>query len=69
MDGKLSMAELRGQQAAVIKSNFALADTNKDGFIDQNELNAAMQFIRSRGRGPAAQQAPTPAAKPTASTN
>ncbi len=75
LDGKLAPSELRGKQMAVVKANFAMADTNKDGFIDKSELNAAMQFLRSRGGGarpggaaPAA-QAPTPAAKPTASTN
>jgi hypothetical protein len=74
LDGKLSMAELRGRQVAVIKANFTMADTNKDGFIDKNELNAAMNFIRQQGRQRAQQssapaRAPTPAAKPSSSTN
>jgi hypothetical protein len=51
-----------------------MADTNKDGFIDKNELNAAMNFIRQQGRQRAQQssapaRAPTPAAKPSSSTN
>ncbi|HET9159463.1 MAG TPA: hypothetical protein VFN88_02535, partial [Caulobacteraceae bacterium] len=71
LDGKLSKAELRGRQVAVIAQNFAMADTNKDGFIDKAELNAAMNFIRQQGRQRAQQAAPapTPAAKPSSSTN
>lgn len=68
MDGKLAMTELRGAQVAPIKANFALVDQNKDGFIDKEEMATAMKVMGAR-RGPAPATAPTPAAKPTASTN
>jgi hypothetical protein len=74
MDGKLSPSELRGRQAAVLKTNFALLDANKDGFADKAEMAAAMKFLGSRGGPrPAGASAPaaaaTPAAKPSSSTN
>jgi hypothetical protein len=77
MDGKLSLAELKGgpqSPGTMLKKFFPLIDTNHDGFIDAQELAAAMKLLPQRGRGggkqaaapaaPAAQ--PMPAATPTA---
>jgi hypothetical protein len=76
LDGKLQQSELRGRQAAVLKTNFAMLDANKDGFADKDELAAAMKFLGNRQRpaapaaaAPAAEAAPTAANKPAVSTN
>ena len=60
LDGKLQPSELRGNQAAALKANFALVDANKDGFIDKAELAAAMKVLGAQRRTAAA--APAPAA-------
>jgi hypothetical protein len=74
MDGKLSLAELRGMRATTIKANFTAADLNHDGFLDRDELAAAQKKFapQRRGSAPGAggpTQAQIPLAKPTASTN
>ena len=57
-DDKLQMSELVGRMAERLKANFALVDTNHDGFISQDELKAVQQLMRHR-RGQA-QAAPPP---------
>ena len=74
MDGKLQPSELRGRQAAVLKTNFAMLDANHDGAADKDELAAAMKFLGNQRRpaapaAPAAQTAPTAGAKPAVSAN
>jgi peroxiredoxin len=48
VDGKLDPADLTGPIGARIKANFALIDSNHDGFIEPEELAAAQQFMRRR---------------------
>jgi hypothetical protein len=50
MDGKLQMAELKGQMGENIKKYFAMIDTNKDGGIDQKELDVVQKMLGG-GRG------------------
>jgi hypothetical protein len=67
LDGKLSKEELRGELGQRIKAAFAFIDTNKDGFIEPDELRAVRARIAPRGGPPAAQgsSAPAPAKNPT----
>jgi hypothetical protein len=51
MSGKLSQAELKGNMGENIKKYFAMIDGNKDGGLDQKELDAAMKLMPRRGRG------------------
>jgi hypothetical protein len=77
MDGKLSPDELRGTQGQPLKANFALVDQNKDGFIENSELQAALKVLGARRRQaapadapkPAAEAAPAPGAKPAVAKN
>ncbi len=64
IDGKLQKAELRGQfaQLAAGPGAFEMADANKDGGIDQPELDKILQMMQAMRRGPAAQPAPATAA-------
>ena len=39
-DGKLSQAEIEKSDKKFLKENFAVIDTNKDNFIDKDELKA-----------------------------
>lgn len=59
LDGKLQKAELRGQFAklAAGPGAFEMADTNKDGGIDQPELDKVLQMMQQMRR-----PAPAPAA-------
>jgi mono/diheme cytochrome c family protein/peroxiredoxin len=64
MNGKLTPAELKGNMGENLKKYFALIDTNKDGGVEQKELDAAMKLMPRRGRGggmPTANATPTPA--------
>ncbi|MXN92646.1 hypothetical protein GR160_15565 [Flavobacterium sp. Sd200] len=46
-DGKLSEAEVEKAQRGRLKENFAEIDTNKDKFIDKDELKAFREKRRS----------------------
>jgi hypothetical protein len=50
MDGKLQVAELRGQMGETLKKYVSLVDTDKDGAISQAELTAAQKLMGGRGR-------------------
>jgi hypothetical protein len=69
IDGKLQKGELKSQfaQLASAPGAFEMADANKDGGIDQPELDKVLQMMqqmrRPGGAAPAAATAPT-AAKP-----
>jgi len=39
-DGKISMAEAEKAQKGKLKENFATIDTNKDSYLDKEELKA-----------------------------
>ena len=56
IDGKLQPGELRGQLAA-FKDRFATADTNKDGGVDNDELQAVLAAARA-GRSSGGGRAP-----------
>ena len=63
LDGKLAPAELKGRLGDMLKKYFTMIDTNHDGFIEKDELAAAMKMMGSRnlfGGKPAT----TPAAPP-----
>ncbi len=64
LDGKLQMAELRGAQAARLKTAFTALDANKDGGLDKTEIAAATAAPARRAAAPAA--AGATAAAPTA---
>ncbi len=54
MDGKLELSELRGGPSSpgvMLKRFFPMVDTDKDGFIDVAEQEAAMSLMRRRGGG------------------
>jgi hypothetical protein len=64
LDGKLQPAELRGKPGEMLQKYFALIDKNKDGALDQDELEAAAKLM-PRGRRTAdmpAKPAPAPSA-------
>ncbi len=65
IDGKLQKAELRGQfaQLAGGPGMFDMADADKDGAINQPELDKVLQMMRQMQR-PAAAPAPAAAATP-----
>jgi hypothetical protein len=65
IDGKLQKSELRGQfaQLAAGPGMFEMADANKDGGIDQPELDKVLQMMRGMQR-PATPAAATAPAKP-----
>ena len=65
LDGKLEVSELLGQMGDMLKKYLPLVDTNKDGAIDQKEMDAAMKLMpRSGGFG----GPPRPAKTTTSST-
>jgi mono/diheme cytochrome c family protein len=60
IDGKLQVAELRGQLGETLKKYLPLIDTNKDGAIEPAELAAAQKLLPKGRRGggmPAAEPA------------
>jgi len=65
IDGKLQKVELRGQfaQLAAGPGMFEMADTDKDGAINQPELDKVLQMMRQMQR-PAAAPAPAAEAAP-----
>jgi mono/diheme cytochrome c family protein len=73
IDDKLQKPELRGQfaQLAAAPGSFELADANKDGGIDQAELEKVLammqQMRRSQQPAPTAQAAPAPTPAPAKS--
>ena len=50
LDGKLEKAELRGKQGEMLLKFWDLVDKNKDGFVDNDELQAAMKLMPKRGQ-------------------
>jgi hypothetical protein len=68
LDDKLQKAELRGQfaQLAAAPGAFEMGDANKDGGIDQTELQKVLQMMQQMRRPaqPAPAAAATPANKP-----
>jgi len=69
LDGKLEVSELRGQLGDTLKKYIALVDTNKDGAIEQTEMDAAMKLMpkgRRGGGGPPPPQKTTEATPTTA---
>jgi hypothetical protein len=67
MDGKLSLAELKGgpqSPGTMLKKFFPMVDTNHDGFIDAQELAAAAKLMPKRGGGRPAAAGPAPNAPP-----
>jgi Ca2+-binding EF-hand superfamily protein len=57
MNGKLDMSELTGPIGKEFAASFAKIDTDHDGFIEPNELQAAqtnMQKKRQQAAAPAA---------------
>ena len=65
LDDKLQKVELRGQfaQLAAAPGAFEMADANKDGGIDQTELEGVLKMMQAMRR-PAAQPAPAATAAP-----
>ncbi len=69
IDGKLQKSELRSQfaQLAAAPGAFDMADADKDGGINQPELDKVLQMMQQMRRqaapapAPAAQAAPAPA--------
>jgi hypothetical protein len=61
MDGKLTKAELKGDVGEKLAKYFDMIDKNHDGFIENDELNAALQMMGNQRR----RQAATPAAPST----
>jgi len=65
MDGKLAKTELKGNMGENLQKYFALIDTNKDGGVDQKELDAAMKLMpRRRPSGQAAADGASTAGSP-----
>ncbi|MFZ5719533.1 MAG: hypothetical protein ACOY5Y_08730 [Pseudomonadota bacterium] len=50
MDGKLQKAELKGNMGETLAKYFALIDADKDGGVDQAELDAARKLMPRRRR-------------------
>jgi Ca2+-binding EF-hand superfamily protein len=48
LDGKITQAELKGRLGDMLKKYFTLIDTNHDGFIEKDELAAAMKMMGGR---------------------
>ena len=71
MDNRLEAAELVGRAGTMIKTYFAVIDTNHDGFVSPEELTAASDKLpRTRRSQPApATPAPTPTAAATPKTS
>jgi len=69
LDGKLQPGELRGQMGTMLKTYTAIVDTNKDGAIDQKEMDAAMKLLprgrRGGGAGPGVMPPTTTSANPS----
>jgi len=61
LDGKLTKAELKGSMGENLAKYFAMIDANKDGGIDQKELDAAMKLMPRRRNSDTASGPPTPA--------
>ncbi|MBL8554127.1 MAG: redoxin domain-containing protein [Phenylobacterium sp.] len=69
MDGKIEVAEFKGELGDKLKPYFAQMDQNKSGAVENSELMAALKMMGGmRRREQATQQpaAPAPAAKPAA---
>ena len=48
LDGKITQAELKGRLGDMLKKYFTLIDSNHDGFIEKDELAAAMKMMGNR---------------------
>ena len=66
MDGKIQQAEFKGELGDRLKPFYAQMDQNKSGGIENTELMAALQVMRTRMREQA-QGHPMPA-KPAATS-
>ncbi len=66
MDGKIELAEFKGELGDKLKPYFAQMDQNKNGGVDNAELMAALKVMGEAGRRreQAQQPAAAPAAKP-----
>jgi hypothetical protein len=62
LDGKLQPAELRGKVGEMLKKYFALIDKNKDGALDQAEMEAAAKLMPKSRRTADAPPAQAPVA-------
>ena len=67
LDGKLQVAELRGQLGDTLKKYLPLVDTTKDGAIDLKEMDAALKLMPKGGRrgGPPPTKTTSTAPAPT----
>lgn len=50
-DGKLSLAEAEKAPKGKLKENFTAIDTNKDSYLDKNELKAYREQKRKEKKG------------------
>lgn len=68
LDDKLQKAELRGQfaQLAAAPGAFEMGDANKDGGLDQTELQKVLQMMQQMRRNQPQPAAAAPAGKPAA---
>ena len=66
MDGKIEVAEFKGELGDKLKPYFAQMDQNKSGGVENNELMAALRMMGGGRRREQAQQAPAPAQPPAA---
>jgi hypothetical protein len=57
IDGKLEMAELRGDAGKMLRTYFTVIDADKDGTISQAEMTAASKLMPKGRRGGGQQQA------------
>jgi len=62
MDAKLTKVELKGNMGENLQKYFAMIDANKDGGVDQKELDAAMKLMPRRRGGSAPTASVTPPA-------
>jgi hypothetical protein len=60
MDGKIELAEFKGQLGDKLKPYFAQMDQNKSGGVENAELMAALKVMGNARRREQAQQAPMP---------
>jgi hypothetical protein len=68
MDGKIELAEFKGELGDKLKPYFAQMDQNKSGGVENNELMAALKMMQGGRRRDQAQQAPAaPAPAPAKS--
>jgi hypothetical protein len=64
MDGKIELAEFKGELGDKLKPYFAQMDQNKSGGVENAELMAALKMMNGGRRREQAQQAPAAPASP-----